>query len=89
MYLLGNHKNKVFSAYERYNSLRNTHGKIFFVSVNVILMLFCDWFSRKNSDPLYREAWEEFFFLITSEQQFIIAEKRGPVIISQEKCPHV
>lgn len=28
-------------------------------------------------DPLYREAWKEFFFLITSEQQFIIAESCG------------
>eukprot|EP00105_Crassostrea_gigas_P038559 XP_019922707.1 PREDICTED: uncharacterized protein LOC105328042 isoform X7 [Crassostrea gigas] len=31
----------------------------------------------QKTDPLYREAWEEFFFLITSEQQFIIAESCG------------
>lgn len=28
---------QVFSAYERYNSLRNIHVKIFFVTVDVIL----------------------------------------------------
>ncbi|XP_034303873.2 uncharacterized protein [Magallana gigas] len=31
----------------------------------------------QKTDSLYREAWEEFFFLITSEQQFIIAESCG------------
>lgn len=36
----------------------------------------------QKTDPLYREAWEEFFFLITSEQQFIIAESCGKVSVS-------
>lgn len=35
----------------------------------------------QKTDPLYREAWEEFFFLITSDQQFIIAENCGNVSI--------
>lgn len=34
-------------------------------------------------DSLYREAWKEFFFLITSEQQFIIAESCGNVSVSR------
>lgn len=33
-------------------------------------------------DPLYREAWGEFFFLITSEQRHIITENCGQVIIT-------
>lgn len=33
----------------------------------------------QKTDPLYREAWKEFFFLITSDQQFIIAENCGNV----------
>lgn len=37
----------------------------------------------QKTDPLYREAWEEFFFLITSEQQFIIAESCGKVSVSR------
>lgn len=40
----------------------------------------------QKTDPLYREAWEEFFFLITSEQQFLIAESCGKLIkVSYEK----
>lgn len=36
----------------------------------------------QKTDPLYREAWEEFFFLITSEQQFI-AESCDRVSVSR------
>lgn len=37
----------------------------------------------QKTDPLYREAWEEFFFLITSEQEFIIAERCDKVSVSR------
>lgn len=37
----------------------------------------------QKTDPLYREAWEEFFFLITSEQQLIIAESCDKVGVSR------
>lgn len=36
----------------------------------------------KRNDPIYRETWEEFFFLVTSDQQYIIAEHIGRVMIS-------
>lgn len=34
----------------------------------------------KKNDPMYRETWEEFFFLVTSDQQYIIAEHFGGLI---------
>lgn len=34
----------------------------------------------KRNDPIYRETWEEFFFLVTSDQQYIIAEHIGRLI---------
>ncbi|XP_061164616.1 uncharacterized protein LOC133173647 isoform X2 [Saccostrea echinata] len=41
--------------------------------------------SMEKKDPLYEEAWAEYFYLVTSDQQFILAENFGEMFKSVYK----
>lgn len=35
----------------------------------------------KKTDPLYKEAWSEYFYLVTSGQQYVLATNIGQVLV--------
>ena len=36
----------------------------------------------KRTDPLYKEAWKEYFYLVTCGQQYVLATNIEQVLIS-------